>query len=296
MQALHDAILDALLNGGVLSDEMLERLLDGTANESDERDRAASAQPDRRAGAADHRAAHRAGLHHMAGKPARAAARRPGRPGTSRDSRASRSPTRRSTSSAIARLRDLLGSIGRSSAGRHDTRELDTRHRGGRTAAAIPVRRHDEPGRGGDGAERGAATLRRLRGPQPGRGPRQKQTRSARVGIDLDYEDLMVAQGDYQSSCATVLLLDCSHSMVLYGEDRFTPAKRVAMALANLIRHQYPGDALHGRALPRLRGGSADQRDSAGSASGRITRTRAKVCGWRAACSIASARTCGRSS
>ena len=55
----------------------------------------------------------------------------------------------------------------------------------------------------------------------------------------------MVAQGDYQSSCATVIMLDCSHSMVLYGEDRFTPAKRVALALANLIRHQYPGDALN---------------------------------------------------
>jgi Ca-activated chloride channel family protein len=40
-------------------------------------------------------------------------------------------------------------------------------------------------------------------------------------------------------------MLDCSHSMILYGEDRFTPAKRVALALANLIRHQYPGDALH---------------------------------------------------
>ena len=35
-------------------------------------------------------------------------------------------------------------------------------------------------------------------------------------------EDLMVAQGEYQSSCATVLMLDCSHSMILYGEDRFT--------------------------------------------------------------------------
>jgi Ca-activated chloride channel family protein len=62
--------------------------------------------------------------------------------------------------------------------------------------------------------------------------------------IDVDYEDLMVAQGEYQSSCATVLMLDCSHSMILYGEDRFTPAKRVALALANLIRLQYPGDAL----------------------------------------------------
>jgi len=56
---------------------------------------------------------------------------------------------------------------------------------------------------------------------------------------------LMITQGDYQSSCATVILLDCSHSMVLYGEDRFTPAKRVALALSNLIRHQYPGDALN---------------------------------------------------
>ena len=55
----------------------------------------------------------------------------------------------------------------------------------------------------------------------------------------------MVAQGEYQSSCATVLMLDCSHSMILYGEDRFTPAKRVALALANLIRTQYPGDGLH---------------------------------------------------
>ena len=55
----------------------------------------------------------------------------------------------------------------------------------------------------------------------------------------------MVAQGEYQSSCATVLMLDCSHSMILYGEDRFTPAKRVAMALSHLIRTQYPGDTLH---------------------------------------------------
>ena len=54
----------------------------------------------------------------------------------------------------------------------------------------------------------------------------------------------MVTQGDYQTSCATVLLLDCTHTMVLYGEDRFTPAKRVALALTNLIKTQYPSDAL----------------------------------------------------
>ena len=55
----------------------------------------------------------------------------------------------------------------------------------------------------------------------------------------------MVAQSDYQSSCATVIMLDCSHSMILYGEDRFPPAKRVALALAHLIRTLYPGDSLH---------------------------------------------------
>jgi Ca-activated chloride channel family protein len=41
--------------------------------------------------------------------------------------------------------------------------------------------------------------------------------------INVKHEDLMVVQGEYQSSCATVLMLDCSHSMILYGEDRFTP-------------------------------------------------------------------------
>ena len=51
-------------------------------------------------------------------------------------------------------------------------------------------------------------------------------------------------QCEYQSSCATVVMLDCSHSMILYGEDRFTPAKKVAMALSHLIRTQYPGDSL----------------------------------------------------
>ena len=53
--------------------------------------------------------------------------------------------------------------------------------------------------------------------------------------IDVDYPDLMVAQSEYQSSCATVIMLDCSHSMILYGEDRFTPAKRVALALAAMF-------------------------------------------------------------
>jgi Ca-activated chloride channel family protein len=63
--------------------------------------------------------------------------------------------------------------------------------------------------------------------------------------MNIEYRDLLVHQSEYQSSCATVLMLDCSHSMILYGEDRFTPAKRVALALSQLIRTQYPGDSLN---------------------------------------------------
>jgi Ca-activated chloride channel family protein len=64
------------------------------------------------------------------------------------------------------------------------------------------------------------------------------------VPLNLEYSDLYIHQQDYQSSCATVVMLDCSHSMILYGEDRFTPAKKVALALAHLIRTQYSGDSL----------------------------------------------------
>ena len=64
------------------------------------------------------------------------------------------------------------------------------------------------------------------------------------VPLDLDYSDLMVHQTEYRSSCATVLMLDVSHSMILYGEDRITPAKTVALALTELITTRYPKDAL----------------------------------------------------
>jgi uncharacterized protein with von Willebrand factor type A (vWA) domain len=113
-------------------------------------------------------------------------------------------------------------------------------------------------------------------------------------GIDVDYPDLMVAQSEYQSSCATVIMLDCSHSMILYGEDRFTPAKRVALALAHLIRTQYPGDSLHAvlfhdsaeeiplKQLGRVRVGPY------------YTNT-AKGFAWPAASSSGRRKTCGRS-
>jgi Ca-activated chloride channel family protein len=122
-------------------------------------------------------------------------------------------------------LRDLLGSLGRASFGRHDTRDLAT---GIESSAASKEYEF------GDTLNLDvAATLLSALARE-----------GVRVPIALDHSDLRVHQSEYQSSCATVVLLDCSHSMVLYGEDRFTPAKKVALALASLIRTQYPGDSL----------------------------------------------------
>ena len=123
-------------------------------------------------------------------------------------------------------LKDLLGSLGKSSFGRHDTRELATGVESGGVS---------RPYEFGDtmNLDISATLFNAVR------------RDGAQVPIELDYPDLMVHQCEYQSSCATVLMLDCSHSMILYGEDRFTPAKRVALALSHLIRTQYPGDSLH---------------------------------------------------
>ena len=125
-------------------------------------------------------------------------------------------------------LRDLLGSVGKSNFGRHDTRDL---------ATGIEASGATKPYEFGDTLNLDAsATVLNL----------VRRAKSARADgtLDLEDDDLVVAQGEYQSSCATVIMLDCSHSMILYGEDRFTPAKRVAMALSQLIRLQYPGDSL----------------------------------------------------
>jgi len=123
-------------------------------------------------------------------------------------------------------LRDLMGAMGRSSLGRHDTRDLATGVESG--GASRPYEFGDTMNLD-ISATLGSAIRRE----------------GARVPLHLEYSDLAVHQCEYQSSCATVLLLDCSHSMILYGEDRFTPAKRVALALSHLIRTQYPGDSLH---------------------------------------------------
>jgi len=123
-------------------------------------------------------------------------------------------------------LKDLMGSLGKSSLGRHDTRDL---------ATGVEVTAASKPYEFGDtiNLDIGATLFSAVRRNGPG------------IPIELDYSDLRVHQCDYQSSCATVILLDCSHSMILYGEDRFTPAKRVSLALSHLIRTQYPGDSLH---------------------------------------------------
>src|SRR5690349_7994456 len=123
-------------------------------------------------------------------------------------------------------LRDLLGSLGRSSFGRHDTRDLAT----GVEASGVSRQYEFGDTLNLDVSETLFNAVRRD---------------GAKVPIDINYKDLMVHQCEYQSSCATVVMLDCSHSMILYGEDRFTPAKRVAMALSHLIRTQYPGDTLN---------------------------------------------------
>ncbi len=62
--------------------------------------------------------------------------------------------------------------------------------------------------------------------------------------LRLTEDDLEVMETEHQSACATVLMIDISHSMILYGEDRITPAKKVAMALAEFIHRQYPKDTL----------------------------------------------------
>jgi len=122
-------------------------------------------------------------------------------------------------------LKDLLGSLGKSSFGRHDTRDLAT----GIEASGSSKQYEFGDTLNLDVSETLFSAIRR---------------EGAKVPLDMEYRDLHVHQCEYQSSCATVLMLDCSHSMILYGEDRFTPAKKVALALAHLIRTQYPGDSL----------------------------------------------------
>jgi Ca-activated chloride channel family protein len=122
-------------------------------------------------------------------------------------------------------LRDLLGTLGKSSFGHHDTRDL---------ATGVEASGPSKPYEFGDTLNLDISGTLLSAVAREG----------LKVPLEVDYKDLLVHQAEYQSSCATVVMLDCSHSMILYGEDRFTPAKKVALALSHLIRTQYPGDSL----------------------------------------------------
>lgn len=241
MQALHDAILEALFSGGVLSEDALQQLLGEPADGDQEAARQQleeliqqiidrmmeegfiTAAPDLK-DEREHRRGAGGGVGEDAGP-----------------------VTFEVTDKALdflgyRALRDLLGSVGRSSAGRHDTRHLATGIEA--IAASRPYEFGDTMNLDPSGTILNA--VRRLHAEGRTFGDQGSGILDPRSpAIDIDYPDLMVAQSEYQSSCATVIMLDCSHSMILYGEDRFTPAKRVALALAHLIRTQYPGDSLH---------------------------------------------------
>jgi Ca-activated chloride channel family protein len=212
LQALHDAILEALMRRGLLSDEELQNLM-GDAESLDEF------------------------LQKVVERLVRegylkASEGQPFHDPTEGDLGEPRRPIRFELTEkgvdflGFKTLRDLLGSLGRSSIGRHDTRDLATG-----VESSGPSKLYEF----GDTLNldvSGTLLSAVARG-------------GVKVPLEVDYKDLLVHQTEYQSSCATVVMLDCSHSMILYGEDRFTPAKKVALALSHLIRHQFPGDTLN---------------------------------------------------
>jgi Ca-activated chloride channel homolog len=131
-------------------------------------------------------------------------------------------------------LRELLGPLGKSNLGRHDTRH---------ESSGVETNGSSKLYEFGDTLNLDiTATLSSVFARE---GLATAIEGEEHTPMNIEYSDLQVHQSDYQSSCATVVLLDCSHSMILYGEDRFTPAKRVAMALSHLIRTQFPGDTLN---------------------------------------------------
>lgn len=121
-------------------------------------------------------------------------------------------------------LRMLMSAVGRSSFGAHRTRQL---------ATGTESDWHSRPYEFGDtlNLDVNATLLNAIR------------RAGLSLPLNLEYSDLMVFQTEFHSSCATAILLDCSHSMILYGEDRFTPAKSVTLALAHMIRTRFPGDS-----------------------------------------------------
>jgi Ca-activated chloride channel family protein len=237
MQALHDAILDALFNGGVLPEETIQQLL-GDPADGDQEDVRSKLEE------LIQQIIERMGEQGYITMPPDLEPERQRRSGRGGRQEGPDQPpvTFEVTDKTLdflgyRALRDLLGSLGKSSFGRHDTREQAT---GVETTGA------PKPYEFGDTMNLDAAATLLSAVAREAEASRETGVAvQTPVRINVTHEDLMVVQGEYQSSCATVLMLDCSHSMILYGEDRFTPAKRVALALAQLIRIQYPGDALN---------------------------------------------------
>jgi Ca-activated chloride channel homolog len=213
LQALHDAILEALMRRGLLSDEDLQKLMD----DQDALDQFLQKTVERMV---------REGYLSMS----------EGQPFNDPTAGGQVGPGGKPIKFELTEktvdflgyktLRDLLGSLGKSSFGRHDTRDLATG-----VEASGPSKEYEF----GDTLNLDASGTLLNAVAREGLG----------VPLNVEYKDLLVRQTEYQSSCATVVMLDCSHSMILYGEDRFTPAKKVALALSHLIRSQYPGDSLH---------------------------------------------------
>jgi Ca-activated chloride channel homolog len=223
LEALKEAILRALMDGGQFTPEML-RALRGEDDE-EAQDRLAELLDQLVQRLADE------GFLEVQGPPQMPASHQAvtGRGGLAHA--ASRSVQFNLTEKGIdflgyKTLRSLLGSLGKSSFGAHDTPYLST---------GIEADAATKPYEFGDVLNLDVnETLQNA----------LARTGSLELPLDIDYRDLAVRQSEYRSSCATVLMLDTSHSMILYGEDRFTPAKKVALALTHLIRTQFPGDSL----------------------------------------------------
>jgi Ca-activated chloride channel homolog len=213
LQALHDAILEALMRRGLLSDEDLQKLM----NDADALEQFLQKTVERLVREGYLKTSENQPFHDPTDGPGGW-----GKPGP---------PVKFELTEkgvdflGYKSLRDLLGTLGKSSLGHHDTRDLATG-----VESSGPSKRY----------EFGDTLNLDVSGTLLSAVARE----GLKVPLDVDYGDLLVHQAEYQSSCATVVMLDCSHSMILYGEDRFTPAKKVALALSHLIRTQYPGDSL----------------------------------------------------
>jgi Ca-activated chloride channel family protein len=221
MEELHQALLEAMKEKGLISEEMLQQLLENAQDYESSKLRELIDKLLERMAEEGYIT-----VQPPNPRPAKQAETRPGQL-SGQEGRAKFEITDKALDFlGFKTLKDLLGSLGKSSFGRHDTREYATG-----IESHGPSKRYEF----GDtlNLDANATLLSAI------------ERNGLKLPLELDYQDLQVRQCEYQSSCATVLMLDCSHSMILYGEDRFTPAKKVALALTHLIRTQYPGDTLH---------------------------------------------------